>query len=395
MKMPVRLASSSTASSSPRVLPRFTKPSLIVAGLLIAGLAIAAPALAAYTGPDRETTEFVTVRDPDNDVWTLTHVDPADGFSDVCLIIHTCDEHPSVERQLALCGWVADNSGGTMAFKTEEQTVTLPEATISAELQNCEPVDGWCTGPATLQLVGTEPLAGKTIDQIEGIRNGEIFVCGGAECQVPLLQGENGFTFWAHSSYGDTSQMGTLSAKVDSLGPSVSIPDSWYIWEPVAISIDDAGVGVAQVTFTIDGGSYGLRKYSWGNLNLVPDGFIWDRHFGEIVAPIGQYPVTVTATDTLGNGASALGEIVIPDPSDSTGLTSGLGVSSNSDPDTVGLSASAGSLDALLERLPVGDRAAGAEGTLISGSSRLGPVSNSGPTARSAISLARPPANPR
>jgi hypothetical protein len=62
-------------------------------------LFLAGPALAEYLGPDRVTVEFKEVRDPDHDVWTLTHVDPSDGFSDVCLIIHTCEEHPSVERQ--------------------------------------------------------------------------------------------------------------------------------------------------------------------------------------------------------------------------------------------------------------------------------------------------------
>jgi hypothetical protein len=113
-------------------------------------ISIAVPALAEFLGSDRTTTQFVTVRDPDNDVWTLTHVDPLDGFADVCLIVHTCDEHPSVGRQTSLCGWVADNSGCSMAYKTEEQTVTLPEATIADDLQSCNLNNGWCTSSPTL-----------------------------------------------------------------------------------------------------------------------------------------------------------------------------------------------------------------------------------------------------
>jgi len=89
------------------------------------------PALAEYLGPDRHTVELVRVRDPDNDVWTLTHVDTFDPYLDVCLIIHTCDEHPSVDRQLALCGWIADTSGCDKAYRWEEQEVDLPEATIT------------------------------------------------------------------------------------------------------------------------------------------------------------------------------------------------------------------------------------------------------------------------
>lgn len=47
---------------------------------------------------------------------------------------------------------------------------------------------------------------------------------------------------------------------------------------------------------------------------MLPDDFIWDRYFGEIIAPIGEYPVTVKAWDTLGNSSTAHGEIVIPEP---------------------------------------------------------------------------------
>lgn len=271
------------------------------------------PALAEYLGPDRTTTVFAEVRDPDHDVWTLTHADPFDGLADVCLIIHTCEEHPSVERQQALCGWVADNSGCDEAFKLEEQTVLLPEATIAGALQNCSLIDGWCTSSPTLQLTAFEPVAGESITLIEGTRNGEPFACSGTACDVPLLEGTNEFSFWALSTWGDSSQMGSLSALVDSLGPTLSIPDAWFIWEPLAIGLDDGGIGVDSVKLTIDGGLFGDRVYQWSASNL-PDNFIWDRHIGEVIAPIGEYPVAVQAWDVLGNSASAAGLILIPPP---------------------------------------------------------------------------------
>ncbi|MGH2621828.1 MAG: hypothetical protein ACRDHG_14840 [Anaerolineales bacterium] len=271
------------------------------------------PAVAEYLGPDRTTTVFVEVRDPDHDVWTLTHVDPFDGLADVCLIIHTCDEHPSIERQQALCGWVADNSGCDEAYKTEEQTVLLLEATIAGVLQNCTLVNDWCTSSPTLHVTANEPVAGESITLIEGTRNGEPFACSGVVCNVPLREGSNDFTFWALSTWGDSSQMGTFSALVDSLGPTLSIPDAWYIWEPLAIGVDDGGVGIDRVKLTIDGGSFGDRSYEWSLSNL-PGDFIWDRHIGEVVAPIGEYPVTVQAWDLLGNSTSAAGLILIPAP---------------------------------------------------------------------------------
>ncbi|MGH2606814.1 MAG: hypothetical protein ACRDG5_09515, partial [Anaerolineales bacterium] len=186
-------------------------------------LTVAFPALAEYLGPDRTNVEEVVVRDPDHDVWTLTHVDPFDGYSDVCLVLHTCEEHPSVERQLALCGWIADNSGCEEAYKTELRTTTLPPATVSEDLRNCSLHEGWCSTESSLHLMGGEPLAGYEIIGIEGTRNGEPFFCGGGECDIPLLEGEDAFTFWALSSYGDSSLMGSLWARVDTTPPSTVI----------------------------------------------------------------------------------------------------------------------------------------------------------------------------
>ena len=287
---------------------------LFLALILIAILA--SPVLAEYIGPKRTTVELVTVRDPDHDVWTLINDDPPLGILPVCLIIHTCDQHPGVASYGPTCLWgdnPAEHSSCSKAFKEESQEITYPEATIAAALQNCVLVDGWCTSTPTLHLTAIEPIVGKTITLVEGTRNNEAFACPGDVCDVPLLQGENDFTFWAISTWGDSSQIGAFSAKVDSLGPSIQLPDAWNIWEPVAIHVDDGGVGVETVKLTIHGDQFGMRKYQWA-ASVLPGGFIWDRYFGEIVAPIGEYLVTVQAWDHLGNTTSVSGVILIPAP---------------------------------------------------------------------------------
>src|SRR3970040_445060 len=81
-----------------------------------------------FHGPDRVTIRFREVRDPDNNVWILTRVGASGGLANVCLIIQTCEEHPSVERQQALCGWTAGHSGCDRAYKLMEVTVVRPEA---------------------------------------------------------------------------------------------------------------------------------------------------------------------------------------------------------------------------------------------------------------------------
>ncbi|HEX9675336.1 MAG TPA: hypothetical protein VGA07_05110, partial [Anaerolineales bacterium] len=60
---------------------RLPKRTLAVAVAGFLALLLAGPALAEYLGPDRVTVEFKEVRDPDNDVWTMTR------GADVCLII--------------------------------------------------------------------------------------------------------------------------------------------------------------------------------------------------------------------------------------------------------------------------------------------------------------------
>lgn len=292
---------------------------LSISIVFILALAITAPAVAEYLGPDRVTLVEQEVRDPENDLWFCLKADaPAENPSP-CFLHHIdnpCPDeggsHPSTGQQEFHCKWIADSCGCDPASKLELVEVTLPEATTSAELRNCSLIDGWCTTSPTLHLTAQEPLDGQFITVIEGTRNGVEFACAGDTCDVPLLQGQNEFTFWAHSTWDDTSQMGAFSAKVDSEGPSIGIPDAWTIWEPLAIQVDDPR-GVELIELTVKGGEYGNRYYQW-NLANLPNNWIWDRYFDEIVAPIGEYSVTVEAWDLLGNGSTAHGTIVIPPP---------------------------------------------------------------------------------
>jgi len=108
---------------------------LSYAAVVAVSLLLAVPVLADYIGPQRTSTELVQVRDPDNDVWTMILVDPNDQYADVFLIIHICEEHPSIKLQQALCGWVAHESSCDMAYQWEEREITQPKVTISAKLR--------------------------------------------------------------------------------------------------------------------------------------------------------------------------------------------------------------------------------------------------------------------
>ncbi len=112
---------------------------------------------------------------------------------------------------------------GEMGCRLREQVVTYPEATVTGVLECPQWGEGgWCTGRANVALSGAEPVSGYSILAIEGRRNGEVFACWGvSSCSVPLEEGENAFEFWALSSWGDSSRMGSLSGRQDTREPVV------------------------------------------------------------------------------------------------------------------------------------------------------------------------------
>lgn len=262
--------------------------------LVIAVLAfgIVTPVLAAYLGPLNRTSESTKVVTYDYGVWAKD--DPGYPSNPIC-------NHKGGGTDCIVCSW--DHKPGnpcgdaeywyTLGTKTEEVTTTinLPPATISSALQNCTLNNGWCNTAAKLFLSGTEPVSGYNITAIEGTLNGQAFNCSGASCSVPLNEGNNTFTFWALSSYGDSSVMGTFTAKVDTVAPNVSMSVSgssgsngWYVSQPVAsATATDATSGINTVLISDNGGP---GKPSPVTLNN------------------GVHVLTVTATDKAGNSKS-------------------------------------------------------------------------------------------
>ena len=493
---------------------------LLLALNLVLGLLIVVPALADYIGPDRSVTtyvlrrkrcHYVAVYDPPGvgyfactmNLYTTPDgtcpSNVADYFNPTACIgwSFSCSD-PGINCSISRSSSLVSCSAGDLGCRSIPQTTTYPPATISGMI-NCPQSGsaGWCIAGSTLTLTGFEPLAGYSIIALEGTRNGETFACSGDNCSVPLLEGSNAFTYWALSSWGDSSAMGSSSGSVDTRPPTISgtvsgtageggwwiseavlsasasdpspgsgltsfqtsidggawntyaapitigdgvysvnlravdaaghvteesqtihvdtqppgtvfadpaegsttwtagvihlagasadatsgvaavelstdggaswqglsfasdgawstdwdtrsvangnysvlarardaagnsgntasvmvrvdngapfitMPASWNIWEPVHIGIEEGGIGLERVSLRIYGGDYGTRTYTWPR---PPETFVWDRHFGDVVAPIGTYPVIVQAYDWVGNVGSAQGEIVIPAP---------------------------------------------------------------------------------
>jgi hypothetical protein len=291
-------------------------PKLALLAVSALALAVAVPALADYLGPARHVIDLIEVRDPSSDYWTCHHA----AYSQPCILHHPdnpCPDcggsHPSKEQQSYWCGWPSGDFSGylgcgcTAAYTYQQVEYDLPEATIAGDLLNCVAGSGgWCLSSPTLHLTADEPLTGYAILAIEGSRGADPFACPGSVCDVPLTEGENAFTYWALSSYGDSSRMGSLTAWVDTVPPTsafTSPAEGSQVWASgdlgLAGSSADATSGLAGTELSFDGGA------TWTSPALSPDGtwsYVWDTH----MVGDGTYPLQARAWDVAGNlGASA------------------------------------------------------------------------------------------
>jgi len=258
--------------------------------------------LADYLGPNRKvvTREKVTV---DVGVWAKPQPSPCycktknGGCADACIV---CSWEGSPGKA---CG------DATYSYKTgtkeiiEETISYLPEATISGTLQNCNLSNGWCTNHTTLLLTAIEPVDGYSISIIEGTMNGITFACTDLNnCVVDLVAGDNTFTYWANSSYGDGSQMGTVTAKVDAVKPDI-VPS-------ISGTIGENGWFIIDVTATFSASDpepgSGLNTFE-----TSLDNASWTPYVSSLVFTEGQHHLYVKATDFAANVHSLDDEIKV------------------------------------------------------------------------------------
>jgi hypothetical protein len=251
-----QLAVAATLAGSAR-----SRITLLYLAILVLMFGIATPVLADYLGPNRTSAES-HVETYDYGVWAKD--DPGYPSNPTC-------NHSGGGSDCIVCTWTHSpgNACGDAEYwyktgtksKVVTTTINLPPATISGSLQNCNSNNGWCVTAPQLSLAASEPLSGYKILAIEGSRNGQTFACSNSTCSVPLNEGNNNFTFWALSSYGDSSTMGMVSAKVDSQQPTITGTFSgtagsngWYL-SPVFFNgnASDATSGLASFTCTLDG----------------------------------------------------------------------------------------------------------------------------------------------
>ncbi|MBM3151913.1 MAG: hypothetical protein FJZ96_06890, partial [Chloroflexi bacterium] len=178
-------------------------------------------------------------------------------------------------------------------------TTTLPPATISGSATCGQPGNnGWCLDAASLNLSATEPLSGYVITGIES-NLGMLCSTNGAavSCSWAFPEGNTSLSFWALSSYGDTSLQASASLGLDSTPPSLAVMPSggapgnngWYVAGPLLVS-----AGASDTTSGLAG--------TWGRL----DGGEWQAGASLQIAEDGVHTVEFRAEDLAGNASSQM-----------------------------------------------------------------------------------------
>jgi hypothetical protein len=119
----------------------------------------------------------------------------------------------------------------------KEIAMQLAPAVSYITIEDCEPVPSIstniCETLPTLVITGQEPLANETIIRVEGMYNGESFVCEGTDtCKFQIAEtGEEGVpvTFWAYSSYGDSSLIFDAQVRVQVVDEGDPDQLYWYV----------------------------------------------------------------------------------------------------------------------------------------------------------------------
>jgi hypothetical protein len=119
--------------------------------------------------------------------------------------------------------------------KEREVIVNLPMPTVWVSLEGCDPTppENLCASMPALVLTGEEPLPNERIIDVQGLYDGQHFICQGDICKLPLsvtpLQGIT-VEFWADSSYGDSSEHYEAQVRVVDTGVSATPGGGgWYV----------------------------------------------------------------------------------------------------------------------------------------------------------------------
>ena len=157
-------------------------------------------------------------------------------------------------------------------------------------------------------------------DNLSGIAATEYSLNGSAwepyTSQLTLAGGVYALQFRTKDTAGLVSTTQVYDFSVDTHGPNIKLPSRWYIWETGDLFVKDDGSGIASVSYEIRDreGRWKKVEQSWDlNQEIFTYEITWNRVFADgTLAPDGEYPVRVSATDHAGHSSQKTALIIVP-----------------------------------------------------------------------------------
>ncbi len=219
----------------------------------------------------------------------------------------------------------------TVDFRTTDYAGNRTSASRSFKLDATRPFSSF-SDPlegTTQKVAGALLLSGKSTDALSGLAQTEISLDGGASWQLlPQTDGawvyswdtahfsDGLYTILVHADdrAGNRENTARVRIIVGNRPPNVTVQASWWLWEAGRFQVRERQIALRDVTVRISCAPYHpdvVRIYPGDQL---PTELKWDRLCGNgaYAAESGDYPVTITACDTFGQCAEALGLIRVP-----------------------------------------------------------------------------------
>ncbi len=157
-------------------------------------------------------------------------------------------------------------------------------------------------------------------DNLSGIAATEYTLNGSGwqpyNSQLTLDGGVYALQFRTKDTAGLVSTTQVYDFSVDTHGPNIKLPSRWYIWETGDLFVKDEGSGIASVSYEIRDreGRWKKVEQSWDlNQEIFTHEIAWNRVFADgTLAPDGEYPIRVTATDHAGHSSQKTALIIVP-----------------------------------------------------------------------------------
>ncbi len=249
-------------------------------------------------------------------------VDETSGMAQMSIRIDDGDWQPVSAVKIAEDGF------HQLDFRAVDKAGNQTELAKEIKIDQHDPIGQFVSPMGGTKVQGTVQLDGTVHDAMSGTSKMSLSLDDGKTWQAVAIRSDGSwsapwdtlpFSGGMHAIQATfTDQAGnTSTAKsyyiVANALPEIDLTERWYIWEKGLLEIRPGDLTLMDITIDISdpGGRWPDVHLNYSP-NHMPKEVVWNRKFGQILAPIGEYNVTVKVIDSMAQQVEAHGVIVIP-----------------------------------------------------------------------------------